>query len=444
PFFFLQGYGYRTYSLIERLLAQPRVLVFYLSLIFYPLPQRLSIDHSIRLSSSLYDPWTTIPAILLLVFLLIIGIHQIKKRPFIGFPICFFFLNHVIESSVIPLEIVFEHRNYLPSAFLFLPIAVFLNYLLESYRKKNRLVFAFLFFGLSSIIFLFGMGTYIRNAVWASKKTLWEDAAIKAPENARPLVNLAIELGWKENATRQDIQTALSLLYRAIPLYKPNDFHHAEIYSNIGGIFYKIGDYSKAIAAYEKALKMDPYNILTRYNLVQSLVLMQRWDEASTHMDFIIENGSKKFSYFNLKGFVLLWQNHPYEAIQYFREALKRAPNNASVLMNTGIALSRLGSFKNATWFLKRAANASPDEIYPYLGLIENAAKSNDFEIAKLYSNKLLSIQDIESIMKSLEGLEQNFKGPPLSRDWIAPAIKLAILESIDQLKNDGQEKKQD
>ena len=75
--FFLGGYAHRSFSLIERLLTEPRVVVYYLSQIFYPIPNRLSIDHTVPLSTSLTDPWTTMPAILFILALIIFGIFQI-------------------------------------------------------------------------------------------------------------------------------------------------------------------------------------------------------------------------------------------------------------------------------------------------------------------------------------------------------------------------------
>jgi hypothetical protein len=119
----LSGYERRTFTFTERVLTQPRIVAFYLSQIFYPIADRLSLDHDIVVSTGLFSPWTTFAAIVLIVGLISIAIWQIKKRPLLAFAILFFFLNHIIESSVIALELIFEHRNYLPSLFLFLPIA---------------------------------------------------------------------------------------------------------------------------------------------------------------------------------------------------------------------------------------------------------------------------------------------------------------------------------
>ena len=176
---------------MQRLMTEPRIVVFYLSQIFYPIISRYSIEHDIAVSTSLLDPWSTLPGIILVLVLIGIGLSQMRKRPILSFAILFFFLNHVIESSIIPLELVFEHRNYLPSLFLFLPVAVAIKWLLDYYKKRNRSLAVILVAFVTILLILLGTGTYTRNRVWLTERTLWEDAAKKAPGSNRPLHNLA-------------------------------------------------------------------------------------------------------------------------------------------------------------------------------------------------------------------------------------------------------------
>jgi len=182
----LLNYNVRYFSPVERLLTQPRVVLHYLSQIFYPVPTRLSIEHDIVVSASLFSPWTTLPAIILVCSLGGIGLYNIKRRPLLSLAVLFFFLNHVIESSVIGLELVFEHRNYLPSFFLFVPIAAGIMSLLDYYREKNQLIHRAIITFVVVIIAGFGAGTFIRNLAWQSEKSLWEDALAKAPGRSRP------------------------------------------------------------------------------------------------------------------------------------------------------------------------------------------------------------------------------------------------------------------
>jgi hypothetical protein len=67
--YFEKVYSERSFTLSERLLTQSRVVLFYISLLLIPSPNRLSVVHDVVLSKSLCNPWTTLPAILLLTFL---------------------------------------------------------------------------------------------------------------------------------------------------------------------------------------------------------------------------------------------------------------------------------------------------------------------------------------------------------------------------------------
>ena len=67
------------------------------------------------ISKTLLSPWTTLPAIAGLLALAVGALVLRKKHPLITFGIVFFFVAHALESTIIPLEIAFEHRNYLPS-----------------------------------------------------------------------------------------------------------------------------------------------------------------------------------------------------------------------------------------------------------------------------------------------------------------------------------------
>ncbi|MFH1102916.1 MAG: hypothetical protein V1714_04030, partial [Pseudomonadota bacterium] len=123
----LQGYEKRTFTLTQRLLTQPRILLFHLSQLFYPVTSRLSVEHDVILSNSLFKPWTTLPAILFCILMIVWAAYQVRKKPLLSFGILFFFTAHLIESTILPLELIFEHRNYLPSLFLFLPAAAWIT-----------------------------------------------------------------------------------------------------------------------------------------------------------------------------------------------------------------------------------------------------------------------------------------------------------------------------
>ena len=183
------GYEIRDFSMMQRLLTEPRVILFYLSLLFYPITSRLTLLYDIEISRSLFQPWTTIPSILLILFVISFAFYIARKRPLISFCIIFYFLNHLIEGSVFSLELIYEHRNYLPSMLLFVPLAEFIIHALDyfSYKKIIQFIVA-----LGIAIILFGEGdiTYNRNKIVSDDFLLWFDNIDKSPGLSRPHTNL--------------------------------------------------------------------------------------------------------------------------------------------------------------------------------------------------------------------------------------------------------------
>ena len=183
------GYEIRDFSMTQRLLTEPRVILFYLSLLFYPISSRLTFLYDIEVSRSLLQPWTTIPSILLILFIIGFAFYIARKRPLISFCIIFYFLNHLIEGSIFTLELIYEHRNYLPSMLLFIPLAEFIIYAIDyfSYKKIIQFIVA-----LGIAIILVGEGdiTYSRNKIVSDDFLLWFDNIDKSPGLSRPHANM--------------------------------------------------------------------------------------------------------------------------------------------------------------------------------------------------------------------------------------------------------------
>ena len=135
----IEGYQYRTFTMAERVLTQFRIVLYYLTLLLYPHPSRLSLDHDFPISKTILDPPTTLISILIFVGLIGYSMWTAKKRPVISFCILWYFGNLVIESSIFPLEMVFEHRLYLPMVG---PSILFSLFMLRGIEKlKSKVLF---------------------------------------------------------------------------------------------------------------------------------------------------------------------------------------------------------------------------------------------------------------------------------------------------------------
>lgn len=117
----------RPWTLGQRLLTEPRVLLDYLQLLWIPRPFTPGLfNDQIHASVSLLAPWTTLPC-LLAVVALIVGALRLRKRwPAWALAVLFYFVGQALESSTIALELYFEHRNYLPAMLIFWALALWL------------------------------------------------------------------------------------------------------------------------------------------------------------------------------------------------------------------------------------------------------------------------------------------------------------------------------
>lgn len=126
PDLILDGYAWRDFSLGERLLTETRVLWFYLHMIVLPNLGEMGLHHDdFLISRGPLSPWTTLPALAGLLLLAGGAFALRNKQPIITFGIAFFFVGHAMESTIIPLELVFEHRNYLPMLGILIPLACY-------------------------------------------------------------------------------------------------------------------------------------------------------------------------------------------------------------------------------------------------------------------------------------------------------------------------------
>ena len=163
PAAILGGYNGRDFTLTERLLTESRVLIFYLKMIIMPSISELGLYHDdIAISHSLLDPPTTLYSLMTLLGLMFGAVLLLKKRPLISLGIFWFFAGHVLESTVYPLEIAHEHRNYLADYGILLAASMAITQApLRQLTPVIRTVVPLLFF------LLFSSTTWLRANQWS-------------------------------------------------------------------------------------------------------------------------------------------------------------------------------------------------------------------------------------------------------------------------------------
>jgi len=108
-------YQTRNFSIAERMMTEARVLWLYLQWAVLPTPSALGLFHDdIPISEGLFRPPSTLLSIIALMLVMAAAIVFRRRLPLISFAVLWYFVGHALESSFIGLELVHEHRNYLP------------------------------------------------------------------------------------------------------------------------------------------------------------------------------------------------------------------------------------------------------------------------------------------------------------------------------------------
>lgn len=167
----------RDFSMYERMLTEFRVLADYLQNWFIPKLYTTGVfqDHIIK-STGVIAPVTTLLAIVFHFTVIALACIYRKRQPIFAFAALFFYAGHLLESTVLNLELYFEHRNYLSAGFLFLPVVVGLH---KALRPKM-----FMAIVIGFAILLSGFTRYSAN-IWESAAGIIEASARKAPTSAR-------------------------------------------------------------------------------------------------------------------------------------------------------------------------------------------------------------------------------------------------------------------
>lgn len=138
---FTRGFEIRDFNAWERLLSQGPVVVDYLEKLLLPRLHGTGLYFdNFPVSRSLLQPISTLYSWLLLLGLMAAAVVLRHRMPITSFGIWFYFTGHLMESTLIPLELYFEHRNYLPQVGLWIALAGLLNHV--SGRRLQIIVFA--------------------------------------------------------------------------------------------------------------------------------------------------------------------------------------------------------------------------------------------------------------------------------------------------------------
>lgn len=170
----------RPFDQVERLFSETRIMWDYVGQLWLPRIEGAGLfQDGFEISRSLLHPISTAWAVLGWVAVLLSLPLLYRRLPFVWLAVVFFLCGHLIESTVIGLELHFEHRNYAPAFFMFLPLAIGIDWLGQQYRPRMAIAVT-----LALMAMLAGM-TWQRSLLWADADRLQTYWAMKDPQSAR-------------------------------------------------------------------------------------------------------------------------------------------------------------------------------------------------------------------------------------------------------------------
>lgn len=180
------AYVLRVFSLSDRLISQSVILWDYLRLTFIPRAFSFSPFHD---AYPVHNDLNLNPFLLLTVFswpaLALVTFKARTKFPLLSFSILWFLIGHLLESTFLPLELYFEHRNYVPLIGVCIGVA---HGLVTLAQKRRRLaIFAGIsYFAMISLVLL------QTTSLWGNRMLAAEIWYMENPLSPRAAQNLAI------------------------------------------------------------------------------------------------------------------------------------------------------------------------------------------------------------------------------------------------------------
>lgn len=357
----LSGAGLvRGFTVGERLLTECRVLFFYIRLILLPDAGVMSLFHmDFEFSYGLLQPYTTLPSIIGIILLISISLYGLCRGKYIvlSFAVLWFLGGHLLESSVIPLEIIYEHRNYLPGYGILFAAGYYLTHqrLLSNYII-NSIKYALI------VLILILMVSSLKERVrqWHSMDSLLSHELKNNAESGRVWsVRGDTEVHYKQyEKAVSSFQMASQLSPReaSYPLAGLNilvyTMKRPPPPALLAEIEWRLHNYPVTAQAVSQLLAIARNNI---YMGADSHLQIERILKAATANRFWPTN-DKRVAVLYLRGEALLRRNNPKEAVVALENALALIPERPDIrikLTNAYIDMNQLGKAEQQIRWLK-------------------------------------------------------------------------------------------
>ena len=338
----------------DYLVTQFRVIVTYLRLLILPVAQTLDYDYPLYTSifvPSVFASFIFLSAILAATFYFFK--RSLKDGNLYGLlaatGMLWFFMTISIESSVIPiLDVIFEHRLYLPSVGVAMAAVAGLFYIIE--RRNAATTVRDAVAVISIVVVVLAGAAYKRNEVWHDRVTLWSDVVRKAPGKVRGHDSLGLayaDLGMTDDAIRE---------YEAAIRIDPG---YVEAHNNLGMAYYKAGRTEVAATKYTEALALRPGYPHALNNLGVAYVKLGRASEGmESYRRAALADPGYAEPLYNMGNYYFK-SGQMAEAIEKYRGAVEIDGRHSKAAFNLGNAYMSKGMVREAEGAYRDAVKAS-------------------------------------------------------------------------------------
>jgi tetratricopeptide (TPR) repeat protein len=368
------GYG-STLTTLDYAQFQPRAILHYLRLAFWPSPLVFDYGEIIAQPAGGF-----ISAAVILALLAGGTLWAVLRRPALGFAGAAFFLLLAPSSSLVPVvtQTMAEHRLYAPLAAV---AALTVTMLYRIIGRYTPLV-------ILAVVPLLAYLTYQRNGVYQSELALWRDTAEKAPGNPRAFINLgsALDAAGRRPEALEAFARGLALqpmhpegrhnyglaLLRSGRLREAVEQFTVAIRQNprlapahfdLGNALAADGQYPAAVAAFHEALRLRPDYPEARINLGSALYHLGRLPEAEAlYRGLLLSRPDSVEAHTNLAN-VLFSSGRTGEAFGHYDQALRLAPAHPGLRLIYGSALASAGRPVEAAGQYRAALRLQPDNV---------------------------------------------------------------------------------
>lgn len=320
------AYAGRDFTLTERLLTQPVIIGGYLKSFFIPdlRDMGLFLDGTPVIGPNDALAWIGV-AVVGLVALVAWLVR--RRAPVFAFAVFWFGAAHLLESTVLPLELAFEHRNYLALFGLCLLVAVAVARLQVLTRSRVSVVV------MAAVIATLGFMTFLRASTWSEQRSFINTEVRHHPESIRAQTEAAI----LESMSGDNVSAIRRI--HGVQRAHPNLFYPLAMDMDLGCA---VPEYPVQWGAIRDLVERNPFDVnITSFHKTIALKILRdqcKGDIAEafeTHLDRLLRIFRDKGMRDHVQFFLMIkadLQDSPAATRQLLLDAIDAAPANDAAL----------------------------------------------------------------------------------------------------------------